>query len=571
MNKHYLAAEISNEDSFISSLNIDLLSPYLFEEDRSLVFFVGAGASIAGNTGMPSTPSLLFQLLVQALSYSGKLTSGLNELSTIIKDASSRIGFEITLNDFWQICGRATAEIYQAFRDLEKTCVPNRVHAFMAHWLSMGGTVITTNYDRLIEQEWSKTNSQIQSRYKATGTNSFIHWEQELNQGGILFKIHGSLDDPDSCLGALEHVGTQLSGDRADLLTRIVQTRPICFVGWRGVDPDIPPLLHKTFTNREISLPVFWIHFEGFPPNMTSLNDAISAGTSLIKPLASQHPILTDADRIFGEFLEQIGISTPPNSQRKMNSFDFTKAVGMCTKTGLLRMVGIAVRRAGEHYDRAEDILSAAMALANTSDERSQVLQEIALLKQQQTGRETNEARRSLKAARASSDASSDLRAQLNLDFGLLSMSILNIKSQPWLLLKIPGLFHKYRRNIETLRQQDIDPGSVALHDSLLHLFQGRLRFKMLEWLAVSLSPLADWIIEPFDIARARIYEAKDISLHSRIDVLAYRAVALAHLHRCQELKNDMDEVTRLILIFGDSARTRHWNKQREDIEHHCS
>jgi hypothetical protein len=164
MNNHLLAAEISKEDSFISSVNIDLLFPYLFEEDRSLVFFVGAGASVAGNTGMPSTPSLLFQLLVQALSYSGKLTSELNELSIIIKDASSCIGFEITLNDFWQICGRVTAEIYQAFRDLEKSYVQNRVHAFMAHWLSMGSTVITTNYDRLIEQQWSKTNSQIRSR-----------------------------------------------------------------------------------------------------------------------------------------------------------------------------------------------------------------------------------------------------------------------------------------------------------------------------------------------------------------------------------------------------------------------
>jgi hypothetical protein len=571
MNKHLLAAEISKEDRSISSANIDLLSPYLFKDDRSLVFFVGAGASIAGNTGMPSTPSLLFQLLVQALSYSGRFTSEINELSIILKEASLRIGFEITLNDFWQICRKATAQLYQAFSDLETTCVPNRVHTFMAYWLSTGGTVITTNYDRLIEQQWSKTDSQIRSRYNAVSTNSFTQWEHELNQGGTLFKIHGSLDDPDSCLGALEHVGTQLSGDRADLLTRIVQARPLCFVGWRGVDPDIPPLLYKTFANREVSRPIFWIHYEGFPPNMASLNKAISACSSLIMPLASQHPILTDADRIFGEFLEQIGISTMPNSQRKLNSFDFTKAVGMCTKTGLLRMVGIALRRSGEHYDRAEQVLNVAMALANTSNERSEVLQEIALLKQQLSGRETSEARRSLQAARASLDAASDLHSELNINFGLLSMSVVNIKSQPWLLLKIPGLFHKYRKNIEKLRQQGIDQGSVALHESLLHLYRGRLRFKMLEWLAIFIPPLADWIIEPFDNARTYIDEAKDISLHSRIDVLAYRAVALAHLHRCQELKNDIDEVTRLILIFGDNARTRHWSKQREDIEQHCS
>jgi hypothetical protein len=570
MNKHLLVDGISMGDRSISEANIDLLSSYISESDRSLVFFVGAGASIAGNTGMPNTPSLLFQLLFQALSHSGRFTSELNELSNILKDVSWRIGFEITLNDFWQICGKATTQLYQAFGDLEKNCVPNRVHTFMAYWLSTGGTVITTNYDRLIEQQWGKTNSQIQCRYNATGTNSFAEWERELSRGGTLFKIHGSLDAPDSCLGALEHVGTQLVGNRADLLMRIVQSRPLCFVGWRGVDPDIPPLLYKTFASRDTSLPIFWIHFEGSPPKMLSLEDAMNDCTPLIKPLAAQHPILTDADRISGEFLEQIGISTLPDPPRKVNSFDFTKPIVMCPKTGLLRMVGIALRRSGGHYEWAEQVLNAALKLARTSDERSATLQEIALLKQQLTGRETSQARRSLGVARASLDATSDLHAQLNIDFGLLSMSIVNIKSQPGLLVKIPGLFRRYRESIEALRGQGVDKESVALHEALLHLYRGRLRFKLLEWLGVFIHPLANWILGPFDIARSHIDEAKDVSLHSHIDVLAYRAVAFAHLRRCKEVKDDVDEVSRLIMIFNDDARTRHWNKQREDIEHHC-
>jgi hypothetical protein len=570
MNKYLLADGTSIEDKFISAANIDLLSPYISDSDRSLVFFVGAGASLAGNTGMPSTPSLLFQLLFQALSHSGKFTSELNELSNILKDVSWSIGFEITLNDFWQICGKAITQLYRAFGDLEKNCVPNRVHTFMAYWLSTGGTVITTNYDRLIEQQWGKTTGQIQSRYRATGANSFAGWERELNQGSTLFKIHGSLDTPDSCLGALEHVGTQLVGNRADLLTRIVQSKPLCFVGWRGVDPDIPPLLFKTFASRDTSLPIFWIHYEGSPPNLISLEKVMNDCTPLIKPLASQHPILTEADRLFGEFLEQIGIVSLPNPLRKVNSFDFSKAFARCTKTGLLRLVGIALRRSGGHYDQAEQVLNAALKLAKTSDERSATLQGIALLKQQLTGRETGHARRSLRVARTSLDATSDPRVQLNIDFGLLSMSIVNIKSQPWLLLKIPGLFRKYRDSIEALRHQGIDKESVALHKSLLHLYQGRLRFKLLGWLSVFVPPLTNWILKPFEIARSHIDGANDISLHSRIDVLAYRAVAFAHLRRCKEVKDDVDEVSRLIMVFNDDARTRHWNDQRADIQYHC-
>lgn len=570
MNKNLLADGISIEDQSISTANTRLLSPYISEGDRSLVFFVGAGASIAGNTGMPNIPSLLFQLLFQSLAQSARFTSELPELSNHLKDVSWRIGFEITLNDFWQSCQKATAQLYHAFADLEKNCAPNRVHTFMAYWLSTGGTVITTNYDRLIEQQWAKTDSGVQTRYHASGVNSFAEWAREMEKGGTLFKIHGSLEEPSSCLGALEHVGTQLVGHRAELLASIVQTRPLCFVGWRGVDPDIPPLLYKSFANRDTSIPIFWIHYEGSPPNMMSLEQAVNQCSPLIKPLAEQHPILTEADRFFGMFLEQIRISTVPNVLRKVNAFDFRRALTICSESDLLRIVGIALRRSGLHYHQAEQVLTAALHVAKTPNERSATLQEIALLKQQLAGRETSQARLFLGVARASLDADSDLRAQLNIDFGLLSMSIVNIKSQPWLLLKLPSLFHKYRARIEALRQQGIDGESLALHESLWYLYRGRLRFKMLEWLAVFIPPLANWIMQAFDTARRHIDQAKDISLHSRIDVLAYRAVAFAHLHRCKEIEADVEEVDRLITIFNDDARSRYWNEQRADIQRYC-
>jgi len=570
MNQAILSPAISKVDADVSSASIALLRPFLTSHDRSMVFFVGAGASIAGNTGMPRTPTLLYHLLLQALSASGKFDLQSSTVSAALKEISSHIGFEITLNDFWQICRQATALLYGSFADLEMKCVSNRVHAFLAYWLSSGGTVITTNYDCLIEREWIKLGGPIQSRYRRRLPLSFVEWKKELNQGGILFKIHGSLDDPKSCLGALEHVGTQMTGHKAELLKEVIRTRPLCFIGWQGVDPDIPPLMYNMLHKRDTSLPTFWIHYEGYPAGSITLQETIKYCSDLIKPYAGNHPILTDADHACGEFLHWIGIQSYPNPKRKTESFDFSQAISHCTKSGLVRMVGITLRRA-KKYEEAETVLKEALNLAVTSGERNATLQEIALLQQQIKGRDTDQARESLTKASKFLEEEPDIHLQLNTDFGLLSMSIVALKKRPWLLFRIPGLFNKYREDIKTLQRKNTDKKSVALHLSLYWLYAGRLRFKLFGWLGVLVRPVGNWILWPFDIAHSTIGDAKDIHLHSRIDVLAYRAIASAHLGHDQEAQKDVPEIHRLIAILNDDARTRHWEKQEEEIKQYCN
>jgi hypothetical protein len=111
---------ISEQDALISSKSIDRLRPYIDGADRSLVFFVGAGASMAGNTGMPSTPSLVYQLLLDSLAYSEAFDSELERYKSVLKEISAKLGFEITLNDLWQICREATSSLYTAFAELEE-------------------------------------------------------------------------------------------------------------------------------------------------------------------------------------------------------------------------------------------------------------------------------------------------------------------------------------------------------------------------------------------------------------------------------------------------------------------
>jgi hypothetical protein len=85
-------------------------------------------------------------------------------------------------------------------------------------------------------------------------------------------------------------------------------------------------------------------------------------------------------------------------------------------------------------------------------------------------------------------------------------------------------------------------------------MFKERLRFKLWGWLGVLSHSVAAWILEPFDDARSRIRDAKDIHLYSQIDALTYRAVALAYMGRCRQAHEDVREIHRLITVLHDDA-----------------
>lgn len=519
---------------------------------------------------MPSTPDLLRHLLIGALKHSSAFNGEHDVLVPTLEEISTRLGFEITLNSLWQTCRQAIKLLFESFAALEADCLPNQVHAFLAYWLSTGGTVMTTNYDRLIERAWGKAHVPIQTRYREEcALISFENWQEDLARGGCLFKLHGSLDDPESCLGALEHVGTQLIGYKEEVLTEIVQTRPLCFVGWRGVDPDIPPLLFNTLGQRDSLLPTFWLHYEGKRPGSISLEAAIHGTSPLIRPYASHKPILTDADRAFGEMLNWVGIRTHPNSECEAATFDFSDIVNQCSRSGMARMVGSALRRA-DQLDSAMRVIAEAIRLAGTAEERSAAIQAMARVQQLKVGDNADQARRLLVKASETLGDRADPWQQLNADFGLLSMTIDTLKTRPWLIFKVPSLFREYGQNIDTFRSQTSDKESAALHMALFYLYLGKLRLKLFGWLATLVYPLAQWILEPFNIARSTIGDAKNIHLDSRVTVFAYRAVALAYLRRCQEAIEDVPEIERLITILNDISYTKHWENQKREIELRC-
>ncbi len=555
-----LSKNISKKDKSDSLNSLKKIIPYLLDSNTSLVFFVGAGISSSGiGAHMPSTTEIIKRILLSAIKYQDGSIS--RKLKYSIEKNLENIGFEIMLNDLLQICRKAAYSIYSHLAKIEKGCVPNQAHTFLADWLSKGGNVVTTNWDCLIERD----NEKIKVIYKTRGLNSFAKWKDNLEKGGCLFKLHGSLEEPKSCLGALEHVRTRLRGKKADLLSYIIKHKPLCFVGWSGKDPDIPPILYEVYEKRDPSLPIFWLHFEGNPPGTRSIAYNIKEIHPVLEKYANNNPILTEANRAFGKMLNFKGEKIIPLSIKKEIKLDLSNTINRCSKSGISRFTGIILRRIGL-FNFAELFFKNAKKVAATNEERSAVIQEMALLIQQIEGRHTDKSIRLLKEAYKLLKGKNVTALGLSINFGMLSMVITGLRFRPWSILKLPILFYRYRKNIKNLSKVKNKKKMVVLHKALISLYLGRLRFKLFGRLTKNKNFLNNWIIKPFDYAYSLIGKAGDIHIHSYIDVLVYRTIALAQLGYCKSIRKDFREIDRLIKILNDNARMKHWNNQKKYI-----
>jgi hypothetical protein len=579
-----LSSYLPEMDRAVCLRTLNVLRSLVTDEHRQLVFFVGAG--ISANTGMPLVPDLLETLLMGALSKSApdKTHSGAS-LRKAIKRASQLLGFEITLNGLWNSCPDAIKQLFQSLADFEqKWCFPNHAHTFLASWLTRGGAVLTTNYDRLIERAASNGIKDLLVRYaEADDPASFQHWREDLLLGKCLFKVHGSFAEPDSCLGALEQVGTKITGKRAELLAAIAEERPLCFIGWRGVDPDIPLLLTEVLSKKE-SVPVIWVHYEGKDRKQPKgLAQCLDGVPEPLRRIAGAFPLITDADRLCAEMGRWLGFGTDRtnNEQQRIAGqsppieHTLRQSLDICTHTYLARFVGTSLRHARE-FEAAMDILEVAHTLAESPAELSAATQEMSLAFYAQGGDSNQQkARDLLKRAQVEIGRSQDIMMKLNTDFGQLSMKVTATRRKPWLLPQLPHLFKEYATDIAKFRAATYDEQNrrkLALHEALFYLYLGKLRLQLVSWVGPLARLLAYWVLKPFEIARRRIDDAGDIHIHSRIDVLSGRSLALARFGFCEEAWRDIPEIKRLCDILADTPRTKHFFEgQLPQLEQMCA
>jgi tetratricopeptide (TPR) repeat protein len=139
---------------------------------------------------------------------------------------------------------------------------PNPIHHFLAKCLSFGNHIITTCIDQLMEKAYGSGDLKV---YLAT--DDFETALQEIEKGEVsfsLFKVRGSIDNPDSLNVTADRIGQAGVGfandeKKAEFFDKLAGERHLVVLGYGGTDDfDIIPRLIYLKSKKKI----YWLHHQ---------------------------------------------------------------------------------------------------------------------------------------------------------------------------------------------------------------------------------------------------------------------------------------------------------------------
>ncbi|HYH08206.1 MAG TPA: SIR2 family protein [Thermoanaerobaculia bacterium] len=193
--------------------------------NRSLAVFCGAGISIPPPARLPDARTLSRTVLETFLG----------------SDLAAEIGVpDLRPEVLFQKIRRHDADyLIRVLASLLDAPSFNANHLLLAELLGDGCAVITTNFDLLIERAAAHLGV----------------------DASALFKIHGSIDDPDSLMLTIDQVNDGLSRDRTEHLRHLTRDRTLLVLGYSGLDQlDLMPELARCAYRR-----VLWINHRNEP------------------------------------------------------------------------------------------------------------------------------------------------------------------------------------------------------------------------------------------------------------------------------------------------------------------
>jgi len=130
----------------------------------------------------------------------------------------------------------ATPKYFQSLSALDHGCF-NQNHRLIARLAAAGVVrhVITTNFDRLVEHALAEEG--IVGRVCRTDAEFEAYAREPEDSSAIyVFKIHGSLDLPESIIARVEDEGRGLAGPKAVVLRKLLREFVFLFWGYSGAD-----------------------------------------------------------------------------------------------------------------------------------------------------------------------------------------------------------------------------------------------------------------------------------------------------------------------------------------------
>lgn len=223
-----------------SKQNLDHLIEIIQSPDQNLTIFAGAGISAAPPTHAPLANEIKLYvfnaLLFQTKSskyFTDIFTFGYGELPQLI----IAMPLEVMLQRILHILGEDCLKVFNVVGGRK----PNCNHYFLIRCLLNGflKSIITTNQDCYLENAYialkrkGKDAGQIQFCVSA-GKNFRIMPDKKQ-----VFKLHGSIDKPQTIRATLHQVGLGLEPSKKQVLQSILNNNYVYFIGYSGADIDI--------------------------------------------------------------------------------------------------------------------------------------------------------------------------------------------------------------------------------------------------------------------------------------------------------------------------------------------
>jgi len=199
------------------------------------------GAGISKSSDMPSWEELVRKIIETTVA-KGLPEKDSHELNEILQ--TKKIGAYEDVVDF---CRNSLGEgDYRNFlrKTLDENKHPNELHSLIANWKVPA--IITSNYDRLLENALTLIYGRIPSIYSADDTETL--WQSFAKEEFFLLKAHGDINRPQTVILASNDYTKHVFGNYPFMtfMQRIILSKSIFFLGSSLQDIYIRRIFEET-------------------------------------------------------------------------------------------------------------------------------------------------------------------------------------------------------------------------------------------------------------------------------------------------------------------------------------
>jgi NAD-dependent SIR2 family protein deacetylase len=275
------------------------LASILNKNPRSYVLLLGSGVS--SNAGIPTAWDLTMKLVRELMPDNER--ANIEPENWYKGNYNQEVSFQNVLIQTTNNKDEKRNLIYDAFCDKE----PTKTHKVIAKLIKAGivQAVVTTNFDRLIEQALSQNDIEPKIIKSESDTANFKPLHQELKVS-LIIKLCGDITD-----GNIKTSKEELSHMDKDLknllINRIFRDHNLIICGWSSqYDTGLSNIIKSVYSSNDNRKSVYWVDKNGLSRCSMSLANEISATE-----------IKIDADRFFDSLEYEMKLPDIINSQKE--------------------------------------------------------------------------------------------------------------------------------------------------------------------------------------------------------------------------------------------------------------